>query len=42
MEGPELRQSFDDQENVQGVIGGAYAAALGLVVVGLMGRPGEL
>jgi hypothetical protein len=42
MVGPELRQSFVDQVIVQGVIGGAYAAALGLVVVGLMGRPGEL
>lgn len=41
MVGEELRQPFVDQVLVQGAAGGAYAAAVGLFVVTLAGRPGE-
>jgi hypothetical protein len=41
MVGEELRQPFVDQVLVQGVVGGAYAAGVGLVAVSLLGRPGE-
>jgi hypothetical protein len=41
MVGEELRQPFVDQVLMQGAAGGAYAAAVGLVVVTLAGRPGE-
>lgn len=38
MVGQELRQPFFDQVLAQGVIGGAYAALVGLVVVTFVGR----
>jgi hypothetical protein len=38
MVGEELRQPFFDQVMVQGMVGGAYAALVGLAVVTLMGR----
>jgi rod shape-determining protein MreD len=41
MVGEEVRQPFFDQVMVQGLIGGAYAAVVGLAVVTLAGRPGE-
>jgi cell shape-determining protein MreD len=41
MVGEDLRQPFVDQVVVQGATGGAYAAAVGLVVVMLAARPGE-
>lgn len=41
MVGDELRQPFLDQVVVQGAVGGAYAAAVGLAVVTLIGRAGE-
>lgn len=39
--GDELRQSFLDQVIVQGAVGGAYAAVVGLAVVTLVGRSAE-
>jgi len=39
--GDELRQPFLDQVVVQGFLGGAYAAAVGLIVVLLSGRRTE-
>ena len=41
MVGEEVRQPFFDQVLVQGLIGGAYAALVGVAVVALAGRPGE-
>ena len=41
MVGEELRQPFLDQVVVQGALGGAYVALIGLVVMALAGRPGE-
>ena len=41
MVGDELRQPFLDQVVVQGAVGGAYAAVVGLAVVTLIGRPRE-
>jgi len=42
MVGEELRQPFVGQVLVQGSVGAVYAAAVGLFVVTLAGRPGEL
>lgn len=41
MVGEELRQGFWDQVMVQGVIGAAYAAVVGVVLVSLFGRTRE-
>ena len=42
MVGEELRQSFWDQVVVQGMIGALYGAAVGLVLVSLLGRTREV
>jgi len=41
MVGEEVRQPFVDQVVVQGIVGGVYAALVGVAVVTLAGRPGE-
>lgn len=42
MVGEGLRQPFLDDVLVRGIVGAAYAAVVGLAVVTLAGRPGEL